>query len=128
VPVSGFHTSRFCAGESSVKHMARAVVLAIEPHAVADAEPLHGAAQVGFEMKMIIHQHAGMDSHSEAFRCLGQQFEEMEAVGLATVNRFALVTTGGGMGTAPGRSMRNSLAMGLSKVAPLENSSLVVKS
>ena len=51
---------------------------------------------------MIIRQHAGMDSHSEAFRCLGQQLEEMEVVGVATVNRFALVTTGGDMVTAPG--------------------------
>jgi len=51
---------------------------------------------------MIVHQHVDMNSHTEAFRCLGQQLEEMEAVGVATVNRFALVTTGGDMVIASG--------------------------
>jgi hypothetical protein len=92
--------------------MASAVVLAIEPHAVADVEPLDGAAQVGFgsldhQVKMIL----GTNSHNEAFRCLGKQLDEMEPVGVATVTRFALVTTGGDMVTAPGRSMRSGLAM-----------------
>ena len=101
--------------------MARAVVLAIEPHAVTDVERLHGAAQVGFGMKMNIYQHVGMDTNSEAFRYLGQQFEEMEAVGVATVNRFALVTTGGDMVTAPG-------AMGPIETRPVGSSSCIVKS
>jgi hypothetical protein len=50
---------------------------------------------------MIVHQHVCMNPESKTFSCLGQQLEVMEPVGVVTVHRFALITTGGDMVTAP---------------------------
>ena len=65
--------------------MSGALVPAIEPDAVTDIEPLHGPAQVGFRrfdqlMKMIVHQHEGMNADTEALGGLGEQLQEMETV------------------------------------------------
>jgi hypothetical protein len=44
---------------------------ALKPDAIADIEPLHGAAKIGFlcfdqEVIMVVHQHVRMDPDREA--------------------------------------------------------------
>jgi hypothetical protein len=68
-----FNDQRF---EPALKQVSATFVPSIEPDAITDVEPLHGAAQVGFGrfdqlMKMIVHQHVGMDPDDEPFGCLG---------------------------------------------------------
>jgi len=93
--------------ESSPKEVAGAIIAAIEPNAIADAKPLHGPAQVGFrgfehQMKMIVHEHVGMDSRAEAFGLLGEQFQEMEPVGVVLEDVSAFVAAGGDVITSAG--------------------------
>ena len=48
-------------------------------------------------MKVVIHQHVRVNPGAEAFPQLGQQFQELEPIGIIAKNRFAFVAAGGGV-------------------------------
>jgi hypothetical protein len=68
----------------------------IKPRAVAHVQPLHRTAQVGLrrfhqQVKVVVHQHIGMNPEPEPLGRLPQQLEKVRAVGLIPVNRPSFV-------------------------------------
>jgi hypothetical protein len=71
-------------------------VSSIEPHAVADIEPVHGGGKIGVgsfdqEMKMVVHQYIGMDNNAELIHGLLQQLSETVSIPEIKKDPFFLI-------------------------------------
>src|SRR5215831_1016681 len=87
--------------------MAAALVSPIKPDAVADIQPLHRAAQVGFgrfqqQMKMVVHEDISVQPGSEALPQLRHQRQEMLPVAIVAVDGLPFVAPSGDMITSSG--------------------------
>ena len=80
---------------------------AVKPNPVTDIEPLQGPAEVGFrgleqQMKVIVHEHIGVDLRAITLDHFSQQFQEVEPIGIVPIEGLALVASGGDMIAAVG--------------------------
>ena len=96
-PGGGLHDDGF---ETALKKVSRSLMAPIKPDGVADAQPLHAGGEVGIarlhqQMKMIFHEHIGMQTPAEAFDGFAEQLAEMLVIALVAANRLPLVAAGG---------------------------------
>src|SRR6185295_2805890 len=86
--------------ESALEKVPRALMAAIEPDGVTDAQPLHAGGEVrleGFqhEMEMIFHEHVSVQPPAKLRHGIGEQFAEMLVIAPVTKNRLLLVAASG---------------------------------
>jgi len=85
--------------KTSLKYVATAVMLPVEPDRVTDAKPLQSTGQIGLlgpnqEVKMIWHQNITMNLHIKLFHHASEGFEKSRIVSEVVEDLPALISSG----------------------------------